>query len=246
MNNSDVQAVILAAGKGTRMESDLPKVLHQINSKPMLGHVLEMVRSVGLSRSFVVVGHKAELVSKFSDADDVTSVLQEPQLGTGHAVQVTVPVLKAGGYTIILCGDVPLLKSETVSTLIEKTKSAGVSASVLTCVVENAGSYGRIVKDADGNFKAIVEARDATAEQIAIGEYNSGVFCFKTDDMIEALAELKSDNDQSEYYLTDTIAYLVGEGRNVQAVAIDDPVQVMGINTVAELAEAEKYFLERS
>lgn len=246
MNNTDVQAVILAAGKGTRMESDLPKVLHQINSKPMLGHVLEMVRSVGLSRSFVVVGHKAELVSSFSNADDVTSVLQEPQLGTGHAVQVTVPVLETGGYTVILCGDVPLLKSETVSTLIQKTKFSEVSASVLTCVVEDAGSYGRIVKDVDGNFKAIVEARDATVEQLAIGEYNSGVFCFKTDDMIEALAELKSDNDQSEYYLTDTIAYLVGEGKKVQAVAIDDPVQVMGINTVAELAEAEKYFLERS
>ena len=119
MNNTDVQAVILAAGKGTRMESDLPKVLHQINSKPMLGHVLEMVRSVWLSRSFVVVGHKAELVSSFSNADDVTSVLQEPQLGTGHAVQVTVPVLETGGYTVILCGDVPLLKSETVDRAIE-------------------------------------------------------------------------------------------------------------------------------
>jgi bifunctional UDP-N-acetylglucosamine pyrophosphorylase / glucosamine-1-phosphate N-acetyltransferase len=244
MNN--VQAVILAAGKGTRMQSDLPKVLHVIDSKPMLGHVLDMVREAGLVKSFVVVGHKADLVTKYSKADDVVSVLQEPQLGTGHAVQVTVPVIDKSGYTVILCGDVPLLKADTVKKLIEETIDSDCSASVLTCVVDDAGSYGRIVKDADGNFEAIVEARDATEQQLAIGEYNSGVFCFKTKDMIDALGQLKSDNDQSEYYLTDTIEYLVGVGRKVRAVSIDDPVEVMGINTVAQLAEAEMLFLDRS
>lgn len=238
----DVQAVILAAGKGTRMNSDLPKVLHTLESKPLLMHVVDMVRATGLRKSLVVVGHKSELVSAYCNSDDLTPVIQEPQLGTGHAVQVAVPYFGSAEFTVILCGDVPLLKSETVSNLIEKTAGSSVAASVLTCVVDDAGSYGRIVKDNNGNLKAIVEARDATKEQLALGEYNSGVFCFKTDDLVLALNHLKPDNDQSEYYLTDTIAFLVKNGKKVQAVSIDNPVEVMGINTVEELAEAERLY----
>jgi bifunctional UDP-N-acetylglucosamine pyrophosphorylase / glucosamine-1-phosphate N-acetyltransferase len=241
LSDTDIllQAVILAAGKGTRMKSDLPKVLHEIGGQPLLGHVLDTVRKARIDRTVVVVGHQAERVESRFTADDLAFVRQEPQLGTGHAVQVAVDALDPGGYTVILAGDVPLLRAGTVRSLIEETMASGVSASVLTCVVDDAGAYGRIVKDADGNLAHIVEHRDASDEERAIGEYNTGVFCFRTPDMIAVLAKLATDNDQGEYYLTDTIAHLVADGKAVQAVAMIDPDEVVGINTVDELAAAD-------
>ncbi len=234
-----LQAVVLAAGKGTRMKSDRPKVLHEIGGRPLLGRVLDAVRQARIDRTVVVVGHQADRVETRFAADDLVFVIQEPQLGTGHAVQVAVPSLDPGGYTVILAGDVPLLRATTVRRLIEETVASGVSASVLTCVVDDAGAYGRIVKDGAGNLARIVEARDASADESAIGEYNTGVFCFRTADMITALAKLSKDNDQGEYYLTDTIAHLVADGKAVQAVAMTDPDEVVGINTVDELAAAD-------
>jgi bifunctional N-acetylglucosamine-1-phosphate-uridyltransferase/glucosamine-1-phosphate-acetyltransferase GlmU-like protein len=153
--------------------------------------------------------------------------------------------LEDGGYTVVLAGDVPLLRAGTVKRLVAETVESGVSASVLTCVVDDAGAYGRIIKDDDGALEAIVEARDATPEQLAVGEYNTGVFCYRTADMIASLAKLEADNDQAEYYLTDTIAHLVADGRPVQAVSIDDPDEVVGINTVDELAAAEAIWRRR-
>ena len=151
----------------------------------------------------------------------------------------------SGGYTVILAGDVPLLKPGTLARLVDDTVAAGTAASVLTCVVEDAGAYGRILKDAGGRVTGIVEARDATPGELAIGEYNTGVFCFRTDQMIEALGSLTTDNKQGEYYLTDTVAYLVGQGRAVGAVVTTDPGEVVGINTVAELGEAEAILARR-
>ena len=240
-----LQAVVLAAGKGTRMKSDLPKVLHEMAGKSLLEHVLDTVREAGISRSFVVVGHQADHVRRASAADDLTFVTQEPQLGTGHAVQVCVDRIQTEGFTVVLAGDVPLLKAATVRRLVEETIASGVSASVLTCVVDDAGAYGRIVKDAGGNLVGIVEARDATPEQLAIGEYNTGVFCYRTSEMIAALAELDTDNEHGEYYLTDTVAHLVAAGKPVQAVCINDPDEVVGINTVDELAAAEEIWRRR-
>lgn len=247
MNNETppLQAVILAAGKGTRMRSDLPKVLHEIGGRPLLDHVLAAVREVGMDRIVVVVGHQAERVRRTFAADDLEFVLQEPQLGTGHAVQVAVPALAPDGYTVVLAGDVPLLRAATVRRLVDETLSSGASASVLTCVVEDAGAYGRIIKDADGKLVRIVEYRDATAAERAIGEYNSGVFCYRTGAMREALDRLSTDNDQGEYYLTDTIAHLVAAGKPVQTVSISDPDEVVGINTVAELAAADELLRTR-
>ncbi|HPF35889.1 MAG TPA: NTP transferase domain-containing protein [Candidatus Krumholzibacteria bacterium] len=245
MTEPKLQAVILAAGKGTRMKSELPKVLHEMAGKSLLDHVLAAVRAAAVPRTVVVVGHQHERVEAAVAAPDLSFALQSPQLGTGHAVQVAVPHLDADGYTVILAGDVPLLLPETIRHLVRETVSAHAACSVLTCVVPDAGAYGRIVKDAAGGLQAIVEARDATPEQLAIGEYNTGVFCFRTVDMIDALAKLDTDNDQGEYYLTDTVAHLVRAGRPVQAVAIDDPDQVVGINTVDELKAAEALFLAR-
>ncbi len=240
-----IDAVVLAAGKGTRMNSDLPKVLHKVDGKPLLGHVLDTVAEVGIDHTVVVVGHKADLVRETCGKEGLDFVLQDPQLGTGHAVQVAVPALREGGYCVVLAGDVPLLRASTLQQLVEGTISSGAAAMVLTCVVDDAGAYGRIVKDAAGQVQKIVEAKDASPEEIAIGEYNTGVFCFRTDQMIEALGSLTTNNKQGEYYLTDTVAYLVGQGRAVGAVATMDPGEVVGINTVAELGEAEAILAKR-
>lgn len=252
MNASDnagaepiIDAVVLAAGKGTRMKSDLPKVLHQIAGRPLLDHVLDTVEAVGIVHTVVVVGHEAELVEKTCLRDGLDFVLQEPQMGTGHAVQVAAGNLRRGGYCVILAGDVPLLRVETLERLIKKSVTGGAAAVVLTCVVDNAGSYGRIVKDSSGRVDKIVEARDATEIELAIGEYNTGVFCFQTERLLEALGNLTNDNQQGEYYLTDTVAYLVSAGHRVEAVATRDPGEVVGINTVDELAEAEDILARR-
>lgn len=240
-----IDAVVLAAGKGTRMNSDLPKVLHEVAGKPLLGHVLDTVAQVGIDHTVVVVGHKAELVRETCGGSDLDFVLQEPQLGTGHAVQVAIPALREGGYCVVLAGDVPLLRASTLQNLVDGTIGSGAAAVVLTCVVDDAGAYGRIVKNAAGQVQKIVEAKDASAEELAVGEYNTGVFCFRTDQMIEALGSLTTNNKQGEYYLTDTVAYLVGQGRPVGAVVTTDPGEVVGINTVAELSEAEDILARR-
>jgi len=156
-----------------------------------------------------------------------------------------VPALREGEYCVVLAGDVPLLRSTTLQRLVAGTVANEAAAVVLTCVVADAGAYGRIVKDDRGQVQKIVEARDASADELAIGEYNTGVFCFRTEQLIEALGNLTTDNKQGEYYLTDTIAYLVGNGRRVGAVATTDPGEVVGINTVAELGEAEAILARR-
>jgi bifunctional UDP-N-acetylglucosamine pyrophosphorylase/glucosamine-1-phosphate N-acetyltransferase len=252
MNASDntgrdrlIDAVVLAAGKGTRMKSDLPKVLHRIAGRPLLNHVLDSVEAVGIDHTVVVVGHQADLVERTCRRDGIDFVLQEPQLGTGHAVQVAAGKLRPGGYCVVLAGDVPLLRAETLKRLIEGAVEGGAAAVVLTCVVADAGAYGRIVKDPAGRILKIVEARDASAAELAIGEYNTGVFCYQTDRLIEALGNLTTDNKQGEYYLTDTVAYLVGAGYPVEAVVTRDPDEVVGINTVDELAEAEQLLARR-
>ena len=243
MSNSGVSkicdAVVLAAGKGTRMKSDLPKVLHPLAGRPLLDHVLDTVASVNIDHTVVVVGHKADLVRETCARNGLDFVLQEPQLGTGHAVQVAVPKLRSGGYCVVLAGDVPLLSRETLGNLLNGAMNGDAAAVILTCVVADAGAYGRIIKDEQGRVQKIVEARDATPEELAVGEYNTGILCFRTDLMIEALDNLTTDNDQGEYYLTDTVAWLVGQGHRVEAVATDDPDEVGGINTVDELAAAE-------
>jgi len=233
-----VQAVILAAGKGTRMKSDLPKVLHRIEGRTLLDHVLDTAEAAGVDRCVAVVGHQADRVRETCSRDGVTFVLQEPQLGTGHAVQMAAPALEPGGLCLVLAGDVPLLRPSTLERVIRRAAAGDAAAVVLTCVVPDAGAYGRIVKDGTGAVRAIVEARDATEEQLAIGEYNTGVFCFETTELIAALEALTPDNSQGEYYLTDTVAVLVAAGKRVVAESCDDPDEVVGINTVEELEAA--------
>ena len=248
MNKSttrNIEAVVLAAGKGTRMKSDLAKVLHPLADRPLLDHVLTTIRAAGVDRTVVVVGHQAADVEASCQGSGLDFVLQEPQLGTGHAVQMAVPKLDPKGFCVVLAGDVPLLRPETLRRLIKETLDQDAAAVVLTCVVPDAGAYGRIVKDQDGRVLRIVEAKDATDEEMAIREYNTGVFCFRTDLMIQALENLTTQNVQGEYYLTDTVAWLVGQGHPVLATSTDDPGEVAGINTVDQLAGAEEYLKNR-
>jgi len=240
-----VDAVVLAAGKGTRMKSELAKVLHPLAGKPLLSHVLASLRETGIERTIVVVGHQAERVRAICSGPQLECVLQEPQLGTGHAVQMAAPHLRPEGFCVVLNGDVPLLRPRTIQKLIQECRQQAVAAAVLTCVVPDAGAYGRILKDCEGRLQQIVEARDATPEQLAIGEFNTGVYCFRTADLRFALQKLTDDNDQREYYLTDTIVHLVAAGRPVVAVVGEDPDEVVGINTGQELAAAERLYLSR-
>jgi UDP-N-acetylglucosamine diphosphorylase/glucosamine-1-phosphate N-acetyltransferase len=241
-----IDAVVLAAGKGTRMKSDRPKVLHELAGRPLLGHVLETARAAGVDRTVVVVGHQADRVRETCAAPDLEFVLQEPQLGTGHAVMVAAPALRDGGWTVILAGDVPLLRPQTLERLVAQTVAQQAAATVLTCVVEDAGAYGRVVKTGEGALVKIVEARDATPAELAIGEYNSGVYCFRTDRLRAALESLTTDNDQGEYYLTDTVGWLVGRGETVGTLVTTDTDEVVGINTVDELAAAEDLYHRRA
>jgi UDP-N-acetylglucosamine diphosphorylase/glucosamine-1-phosphate N-acetyltransferase len=235
--NLQTEAVILAAGKGTRMKSNLAKVMHVLGGRPLLQHVLDTVAAAGIQRSVIVVGHQADRVIATFSGPDREFVRQEPQLGTGHAVQVAAPALY-GDYCLVLAGDVPLLRAATLRRLVDHALGSGAAAVVLTCVVADAGAYGRVVKDDLGRVQRIVEARDANAAEKAIGEFNTGVFCFRTALLKEALTQLTTDNDQGEYYLTDTVAHLVGAGHVVEAVVTDDQNEVMGINTSDELAVA--------
>ena len=240
-----VEAVILAAGKGTRMKSDLPKVLHSLAGRPLLTHVLSSVRRSRIVQSIVVVGHHAARVKEACAGPDLEFIVQEPQLGTGHALQVAAPHLDREGITVVLNGDVPLLRPETIDRLIALTEQENTAATVLTCVVNDAGSYGRIVKNHDGRLLRIVEARDASEAELACGEFNTGVYCFRTAPLLSALEELTADNDQNEYYLTDTIAHLVAARQCVAALVCDDQYEVVGINTMDELAAAERLYLAR-
>ncbi len=201
--------------------------------------------AAGIDRMVVVVGHKADLVEETCKRAGIEFVLQEPQLGTGHAVQMAVPALREGGYCVVLAGDVPLLRTETLKRLVDGTVESKAAAVVLTCVVDDAAAYGRIIKDEAGRVTKIVEAVDATEEELAVGEYNTGVFCYRTDLLLEALDNLTTNNQQGEYYLTDTVAWLVVNGHPVEAVITNDPDEVVGINTVEELDRAAELLNKR-
>lgn len=235
-------AVILAAGKGTRMKSDLAKVLHVLDNKPLLHYCLQSAHRAGAEKIVVIVGHQAEKVREEFSGSGCIFVEQKPQLGTGHAVLQAKEVL-AGyqGKTVILCGDVPLLKPATIKSLIENHIATGAAITVLTTTPPDASGYGRIIKDADGNIAKIVEQRDATAAERQVGEINTGIYCADTPLLFEVLGKVKNNNDQKEYYLTDIVEIACREGRIVKPHIAPDYIEVMGINTQEELSRAGLY-----
>ena len=230
-------AIILAAGKGTRMKSDLPKVLHEVCGRPMLAWVLDACREAGCDRLLVVVGHRADLVQEtFEGADDIAWVLQQPQLGTGHAVMVCREHL-AGlqGPVLVVAGDGPLIRPETLRELLDTHRREGAACTLATSILPDPARYGRIVRDESGDLAGIVEYLDADESQRAIREVNVSLYCFDAAALREVLGELRNDNAKGEYYLTDALELLKARGRKLSAVAAVKPEDVLSINTVDEL-----------
>lgn len=234
---ADVQALILAAGKGTRMKSGLPKVLHCLAGRPMIRFVVDTALACGARRVVVVVGHGADRVREAVRGLPVEFVTQEQQLGTGHAVISAADKVADGpGQLLILSGDVPLLSAGTVTDLAKRQIHTASGCTLLTTRLDDPTGYGRVIIDRSGQVERIVEQADADDGQRRIQVINAGIYCFRTDLLFMTLARCGSDNAQGEYYLTDAIAAIRGEGHAVQALEVADSDQVAGINTRAELA----------
>jgi len=236
-------AVILAAGKGTRMTSDLPKVLHTVNDQPMVSLVIDVVAKVPADPICVVMGYRAELVETACRNKPVEFVLQAKQLGTGHAVQQCEKTLEDFvGTVIVLNGDVPCLQPGTIRDFVAEHHRTAAAATVLTTVIDAPKGYGRIIRDTDASLVKIVEEKDATEEERKIQEINSGLFCFEKRELFDILGGVDCNNSQQEYYLTDVIALLKAKGRRVAAFCIEDQREVAGVNTEEELEEVRKFF----
>ncbi|HET9576960.1 MAG TPA: bifunctional UDP-N-acetylglucosamine diphosphorylase/glucosamine-1-phosphate N-acetyltransferase GlmU [Usitatibacter sp.] len=241
-NSTALQVVVLAAGQGKRMHSDLPKVLHPLGGRPLLAHVLEAARSLEPTRLCVVIGHGGERVREALAAPDVAWATQEEQLGTGHAVMQALPQLAAGGTVLVLYGDVPLIAPQTLRALVDA--AAGGALALLTQQLENPRGYGRIVRDGAGRVARIVEEKDATHEERHIREVNTGILAAARSRLDPWLARLRNDNAQGEYYLTDVVAAAVSEGVEV---AVSHPAadhECLGVNSKTELAFLERRYQE--
>ena len=235
---TNLHLVILAAGKGTRMKSALPKVLHRLSGRPLIDHVLRAAETLTPATLTLVVGHQGDAVREELATDPrLRFVLQEPQLGTAHAVLQTEPLLAgARGTMLLLSGDVPLLSPATLSRLVTAHEQAGAAATILTAVVDRPYGYGRIVRS-KGAITRIVEERDASASERAIREINSGVYAFDLEPLFPALQAVAAQNAQGEYYLPDLVAIYRRRGRPVATVSVDNPDEIRGINSRTELAE---------
>ena len=235
---SDLHLVILAAGKGTRIKSARPKVLHRVGGLPMVAHVLESARPLEPRSITLVVGHEAGAVrSALAGQTGLTYVVQEPQLGTGHALLMAAPSLEgATGTVVLLSGDVPLLTPKTLRMLVDRHHSSGAAATVLTAVVPAPQGYGRIVRSGEG-IARIVEERDATPAEREIREINAGIYAFALEGLFDAVRAIASKNAQGEYYLPDLVAIFRRNGRTVETVTVVNPDEIRGINSRSELAE---------
>ena len=238
----DVAAIILAAGEGTRMRSSRAKVLHEIAGVPMIRYVVETALSV-MNDVVVVIGHEAEGVRKALEPYPMLRfAVQEEQLGTGHAVICAMPQVPARIQdVVVLCGDTPLIKPTTVRALIDKHRDSERYLSLLTTTLAEPSGYGRIVLDAQGNPIRIVEESDASESEKKIVLVNTGTYCIKKDFLKKALADLKNDNVQDEFYLTDVVELAYRDGRPAVVLEVSDTIQVIGVNTREELARAEGF-----
>ncbi|HTZ40574.1 MAG TPA: NTP transferase domain-containing protein [Syntrophales bacterium] len=238
--------LILAAGKGTRMKSELVKVLHPVDGRPMLDYVLNLAGHLGSGRIVVIIGHQSDLVEERYKNRGLVFVYQREQLGTGHAVlQAKDAFAGYRGTILILCGDVPLLQASTMNNLMDRHHDSGAAITVLTTLLEDPFGYGRIIKDKDGNVLGIVEHRDATEEQKKIREINTGIYCAENPFLFEAVSEIGNDNAQKEYYFTDIFAIARRKGVRTASVIAPDPGEVMGINSQEDLARATRIVQER-
>jgi len=238
---SNAIALILAAGIGKRMGTDLPKVLLPFHGRPMVQWVVESAEASGIQRVIVVVGHKGDLVIEALNGYGVEFVWQREQLGTGHAVMQAVDLIRLHlGPLLVLLGDVPALRPETIQNLVALHFTKDAAATILTAELADPSGYGRIVRGASGTVAAIVEDRDAVDKVKSIKEINTGLICFSTPQLIRTLGELRRDNSQGEYYLTDCVKLLVGEGLCVLGHKAENPHEAAGVNSPAQLDELER------
>ncbi|MCB2198038.1 NTP transferase domain-containing protein [bacterium] len=238
-------AVILAAGHGKRMKSDLPKVLHEVGGIPMVIHVVNQARSSGAEPIVAVVGHKRELVIPVVEAEGVKYAVQEQQLGTGHAVQSAQSSLEGfEGDILVLSGDVPLLSHETIDKLLEYHREQGAVATVVTAVADDPTGYGRILRGDDGLVLGIREHKDCSDEELRVREINSGIYLFRAAKLFEALKRLKNDNAQGEYYLTDVFADFFRDNLPVGAFK-GDFTEITGVNSPEDLSRVEDIWRAR-
>lgn len=250
-------AIILAAGKGTRMRSDLPKVLHPIGGRPMVHCVVDACRAAGCKRIILVVGYKQELVRAAFEgtiglpgAVGVEFAVQDQQLGTGHAVQctrerMTGQIVAPGQPVFVLAGDGPLIRPETLRTLLGRHVETHSEATLATSVIADPTGYGRIARDGSGKFTGIVEHKQCTPEQLTIREVNPSYYCFDAKALFETLAHLKPNEQAGEYYITDVPAMLLAQGRRVEVIDAVPPEDVLSINTPEQLAEVDAIYLSR-
>jgi len=245
-----LKSIILAAGKGTRMKSQTPKVLHEIFNKSLVGYVIDAVNNTGLAdENFVIVGHQAERVEDYlkNNYSNARAVLQSPQLGTGHAVSMALPYLNDfDGEVIILCGDTPLITSETIKEFVNYHKEKHSDLTVMSAEFDNPTNYGRIIRNSDGSLNSIVEEKDATEKQKAVKEINAGIYCLNWAKIKPAFGELKSNNAQGEYYLTDIVKWGNEQNLSVNAYILKNNEEIFGINSKTHLAEATKIMNSRT
>lgn len=241
-----IKAVILAAGKGTRMNSDLPKVVHKCMNQPMVHYVIKAAHDAGAHDVCVIVGYKAKEV-KDAIYDVVEYAEQVEQLGTGHAVKCARDFIGMDGDTIVLCGDTPLITGDTLSMLVDTHRKQANGVTVLSAILDDPTGYGRIIRESNNSFLKIVEHKDATEEEVKVNEVNSGMYIFNSEALYASLELLGNNNVAGEYYLTDTIALIKKIGLKVSAMPVsgDAVNEILGVNTVEQLREAEEIMSNR-
>ena len=237
-----ISAIVLAAGMGTRMKSDLVKVMHRVAGPPMIDWPVAAAFAAGVGRCVLVVGHQQDKVrAHFSGRSEVGFAEQREQLGTGHAVRCAMPEVDPGADTVlVLCGDTPLLKGESLTGMLQAHREAGACVTVMTAVLSDPFGYGRIVKDAAGRVTAITEEKDATEEERRIREVNAGVYCIERSFLEEAVSRLNNDNAQGEYYLTDVVRQAAAKGLPCLSYQVADELEISGVNDRVQLAEAAR------
>lgn len=235
-------AIILAAGKGTRMRSEKNKVMHTLIDRPILAYPIDALKEAGADRIVVVAGYQAE--SLMDTFKDVEFALQKEQLGTGHAVMQCTVLENEPGYTLVMNGDVPCLQADTLKALYQEAVENNHSLVLLSAILEDGAHYGRVVRDESGQVLEIVESKDCTPDQKQIREINAGVYCFNNRDLFESLSKLTTNNAQHEYYLTDLVKILSSQGKSVQAIQAN-PDEMAGINTVTELYGVSKWMIQK-
>ena len=244
MSNNDLAVIVLAAGKGTRLKSSLAKVLHRAGGRTLVEHIVRACGPLKARETIVVVGHQAEQVAAVVEPLGAVTVLQQPQNGTGHAMQVAKRALGRAKIALVLPGDAPLVRTETLKALIATHRNGNAAATILSAVVADPSGYGRIVRKSETAVSAIIEESQLTDEQREINEINSAIYCFTLEKLWPALAQVKPNNKHRELYLTDAIAVMGGKGETVLAQVAGDSREVIGCNTRANLAEVDRVFRE--